>query len=138
MTPPDHTQLDIVTVAVVLITALAGGEIARYAGPYLVIIVAALIGSYFALQRRPEFGRWQSLGFVVAVTALAVVATGAASIVAAAGLGKLGVEVQAHYLLVPIAGGIAFVGPDWPEVGVWAGRLIRRRAERKVDGGGAS
>lgn len=138
MTPPDQTQLDIVTVAVVLITALAGGEIARYAGPYLVIIVAALIGAYFALQRRPEYGRWQSLGFVAAVTALAVVATGAASIVAAAGLGKLGVEVQAHYLLVPIAGGIAFVGPDWPEVGVWVGRLIRRKAERRIDGGGTS
>ena len=42
MTPPDQTQLDIVTVAVVLITALAGGEVARYAGPYLVIVVAAL------------------------------------------------------------------------------------------------
>lgn len=135
MTPPDHTQLDIVTVAVVLITALAGGEIARYAGPYLVIIVAALVGSYFALQRRPEYNVWRSLGFVVAVTALAVVATGAASIVAAAALLKAGVEVQADYLLVPIAGGIAFVGPDWPEVGVWAGRLIRRRAERKIDGG---
>lgn len=134
MTPPDQTQLDIVTVAVVLLTALAGGEVARYAGPYLVIVVAALVGSYFALQRRPEFGRWQSLGFVLAVTALAVVATGAASIVAAAGLGKMGIEVQAHYLLVPIAGGIAFVGPDWPEVGVWLGGLAKRWADSRVKG----
>lgn len=137
MTPPDQTQLDIVTVAVVLVTALAGGEVARYAGPYLVIVVAALIGAYFALQRRPEYGRWRSLGFVVAVTALAVVATGAASIVAAAGLGQLGMDVQAHYLLVPIAGGIAFVGPDWPEVGVWIGGLAKRWAVRRVDGGGS-
>lgn len=136
MTPPDQTQLDIVTVAVVLITALAGGEIARYAGPYLVIIVAALIGSYFALQRRPEYGRWRSLGFVLAITGLAVVATGAASVVAATALGKLGMEIHAQYLLVPIAGGIAFVGPDWPEVGGWIGGLVRRRVERKIDGGG--
>ena len=136
MTPPDHTQLDIVTVAVVLITALAGGEIARYAGPYLVIIVAALVGSYFALQRRPEYNVWRSLGFVVAVTALAVVATGAASIVAAAALLKAGVEVQAHYLLVPIAGGIAFVGPDWPDVGAWLGGMLKRRIERRADGSG--
>ena len=137
MTPPDQTQLDIVTVAVVLITALAGGEVARYAGPYVVIIVAALIGAYFALQRRPELDRWRSLGFIVATTALAVVATGTASIVAASLLGKVGVEVHAHYLLVPIAGGIAFVGPDWPEVGTWAGGLIRRWAARRVDGSGS-
>lgn len=132
MTPPDQTQLDIVTVAVVMITALAGGEVARYAGPYLVIVVAALIGSYFALQRRPEFGRWQSLGFITAMTALAVLATGAASIVAATLLGKLGIEAQAHYLLVPIAGGIAFVGPDWPKVGMWLGGIIKRRAEHRA------
>lgn len=137
MTPPDQTQLDIVTVAVVLITALAGGEIARYAGPYLVIIVVALIGAYFALQRRPEYTVWRSLGFIAATTALAVVATGAASIVAAAALGKLGIEVAAHYLLVPIAGGIAFVGPDWPEIGSWAGGLFKRWAARKVGGGDA-
>lgn len=137
MTPPEPTQLDIVTVAVVLITALAGGEVARYAGPYLVIVVAALIGSYFALQRRPEFGVWRSLSFVAAITALAVLATGAASIVAAAALGRVGIEVQAHYLLVPIAGGIAWVGPDWPEVGDWAGGLLKRWAARKVDGGGS-
>lgn len=136
MTPPDHTQLDIVTVAVVLITALAGGEIARYAGPYLVIIVAALVGSYFALQRRPEYTVWRSLGFVVAMTALAVVATGAASVVAAAALSKVGIDAGAHYLLVPIACGIAWVGPDWPEVGSWLGSLVKRRIERRVDGGG--
>lgn len=137
MTPPEQTQLDVVTVAVVLITALAGGDVATYAGPYLVIVVAALIGSYFALQRRPELDRWHSLGFVVATTALAVLATGAASIVAAAGLGKVGIEVQAHYLLVPIAGGIAFVGPDWPEVGVWLGGLVRRWANARSGGGGS-
>ena len=101
-------------------------------------IVAALIGAYFALQRRPEYGRWRSLGFIAAVTGLAVVATGASSVVAAGALGKLGVEVQAHYLLVPIAGGIAFVGPDWPEVGAWIGGLIKRRVERRVDGGGST
>lgn len=132
MTPPDQTQLEVVTVAVVLITAIAGGGIAQYAGPYLIIVVAALIGSYYALQRRPELGRWQSLGFVIATTALAVVATGSASIVASAALGKAGIEVQAHYLLVPIAGGIGFVGPDWPQFIMWAVGLFKRRAERRA------
>ena len=93
-----------------------------------VTLMGALIGGWFIVG---------SLGFVAAITGLAVVATGSASIVAAHALGRVGLDIQAQYLLVPIAGGIAWVGPDWPEVGDWLGGLAKRWATRRVDGGGS-
>lgn len=132
--PPDPPTLDIVTVAMILITALAGGEVARVAGPLAVVVGAALVGSYIALTRRPEYTALQSVAFAVAVTTAAVLITGTASVLAALLLGKVGIEVQAYYLLAPISFGIAVVGPDWQGVMEWAARLFRRRVERAVGG----
>lgn len=137
MTPPtDPPPLDIVTVAVILLTALAGGEVARIAGPYAVIVAAALVGSWWALSRRPDYSVWQSVGFVALLTCTSVLMTGFASIAAAALLGRVGIEAHAYYLLAPISGALAAVGPDWPDVARWAVRLFKRRAERAMGGDG--
>ncbi len=133
MPPPDQTPLDIVSVVVVIITALAGGQVAMIAGPYAVIVGAAVVCASFALMRRPEYGVLRSVGFVLGVTAFSVLVTGAASVVAAKALGMVGVDVHAYYLLVPISGLIAYVGPDWPQVASWAARLLRRRIERRME-----
>lgn len=132
--PPDPQPLDIVTVAVVLLTALAGGEVARIAGPFAVVVAAALVGSWWALTRRPDYSVLQSVMFVALLTSTSVLMTGFASIVAAALLGRMGIEVHAYYLLAPISGALAAVGPDWPDLARWAVRQVKRRAERVIGG----
>ena len=131
---PD-APLDAVNVAVVVITAFAGGEVARYLGPYLVILAAAMVGAVLHLMRRPEhIPRWQALGWVAWLSVLSLLLTG----VVAAGielvLHKLGWVVSSRYLLVPVSLAIAAVGRDWPLVGEWVVDLVKRRAERKVEG----
>lgn len=132
MTPPDNLQLDIVTVAVVAISALAGGEVARYAGPYTVIIAAALTGSVIALMRRTESSRLQALAFVAWVTVLSVLLTGALAALAVHLLGRAGLQTEARFLLVPISAGIAAVGHDCPNVGTWLASVVKRVVGRRL------
>lgn len=133
MTPnAEQIQLDVVTVAVVAIAAMAGGEVARYAGPYLVIIVAALVGAVGALMRRPESTRLQAIGFLLLLTLLSVLLTGALAALAVHALDQAGMQIDARYLLVPISGGIAYIGHDWPAVASWAGGLAKKFINRRV------
>lgn len=133
MTPPtEQVQLDVVTVAVVAIGALAGGEVARYAGPYLVIIIAALVGAVGALMRRPESTRLQALAFICMLTLLSVLLTGALSALAVHSLELAGMPADARFLLVPISGGIAYIGHDWPGVAKWAGELLKKFISRRA------
>lgn len=133
MTPPtDQVQLDVVTVAVVAIAALAGGEVARYAGPYLVIIMAALVGAVGAEMRRPSRTRLQAVAFILLITLLSVLLTGALAALGVTMLGHAGVVTDARYLLVPISGGIAYIGHDWPAVAAWAGQLAKKVITRRL------
>lgn len=129
--PPPDPHLDAVSVAVVAITALAGGEVARYAGPYIVILAAALVGSVASIMRRPDvLTRGQSLSWVCWLTVLSLLLTGAVAAGLEQALQAAGWAVPSRYLLVPVSLGIAGVGHDWPAVATWAAGLIRRRAER--------
>lgn len=134
MTPPptEQIQLDVVTVAVVAITAVAGGEVAQYAGPYAVIIIAALVGAVGAEMRRPGSTRLQALGFIGLMTTLSVLLTGALSALASHAFGQAGMPLDARYLLVPISGGIAYIGHDWPAVAAWAGGLAKKVISRRL------
>ena len=130
--PPEQVQLDVVTVAVVAIGALAGGEVARYAGPYLVIVISALVGSVGALMRRPESTRVQAVAFIILVTLLSVLCTGAFSALAVHAFDKVGIQVEGRFLLVPISGAIAYIGHDWPAVAAWAGGLAKKVITRRL------
>lgn len=133
MTPQaEQIQLDVVTVAVVAIGAMAGGEVARYAGPYLVIIVAALVGAVGAEMRRPGSTRMQALGFILLLTTMSVLLTGALAALAVHVLDQAGLQIDARYLLVPISGGIAYIGHDWPAVIRWAGYLAKKVITRRL------
>lgn len=133
MTPPPDPQLDAVSVAVVAMTALAGGEVARYAGPYVVILAAAVVGAVASIMRRPDvLTRWQSLAWVCWLSGLSLLLSGAVAAGLEQALQVAGWAVPSRYLLVPVSLGIAGVGHDWPAVGVWAAGLIRRRAERSA------
>lgn len=133
MTPQaEQIQLDVVTVAVVAIGAMAGGEVARYAGPYLVIIVAALVGAVGAEMRRPGSTRMQALGFILLLTAMSVLLTGALAALTVHALDQAGMQIDARYLLVPISGGIAYIGHDWPAVAAWVGSLAKKLIDRRL------
>lgn len=133
MTPQaEQIQLDVVTVAVVAIGAMAGGEVARYAGPYLVIIVAALVGAVGAEMRRPGSTRMQALGFILLLTTMSVLLTGALAALAVHVLDQAGLQIDARYLLVPISGSIAYIGHDWPAVIRWAGYLAKKVITRRL------
>jgi hypothetical protein len=132
---PTETPLDAVTVAVVVITAVAGGEVAKYAGPYLVILAAAIVGAVLSLMRRPDaVPRWHALAWVAWLALLSLLFTGAVAAGIELVLQKLGWAVPSRYLLVPVSLAIAAVGKDWPQVGLWAAGLFRRRMENKVGG----
>ena len=137
MTPPptEQIQLDVVTVAVVAIAALAGGEVARYAGPYLVIIMAALVGAVGAEMRRPSGTRTQAVGFILLITLMSVLLTGALAALGVTLLGHVGLATDARFLLVPISGGIAYIGHDWPAVAAWAGGLAKKISARRLGAG---
>lgn len=133
MHQPHDTPLDAVNVAVVVITAFAGGEVARYAGPYLVILAAAMVGAVLSLMRRPEVvPRWQAIGWVAWLSLLSLLLTGAVAAGIELLLQKMGWVVPSRYLLVPVSLAIAAVGRDWPQVGEWLAGLLRRRVERKA------
>ena len=133
MTPQaEQIQLDVVTVAVVAIGAMAGGEVARYAGPYLVIIVAALVGAVGAEMRRPGSTRMQALGFILLLTTMSVLLTGALAALASRGFSQAGMPIDPSYLLVPISGGIAYIGHDWPGVAAWIGGRVKKLIDRRL------
>lgn len=135
MTAPADPQLDAVAVAVVVIGAVAGGEVARYAGPYLVIAAGGVVGSVAAIMRHPEhLDRWRAMGLVALLTSLSLLLTGAAAYGIEIALAHVGWPVPSRYLLVPISIGIAAVGRDWPAVLSWGAKLLRRRAERTAGG----
>lgn len=130
-----QTPLDAVNVAVVVVTAIAGGEVAAYAGPYLVILAAAMVGAVLSLMRRHDVvPRWEAIGWVAWLSLLSLLLTGAVASGIELAMLKLGWSVPSRYLLVPVSLGIAAVGRDWPQVGEWAAGLVRRRAERKAGG----
>lgn len=126
-------KLDAVSVATVAVTALAGGEVAQYAGPYLVIMAAAIVGAVSSLMRRPEVvTRWVALAWVGWLTALSLLLTGAVAALLEHAIRHAGWEVPSRYLLVPVSLAIAGVGHDWPAVMLWAGRSLKRLVARKV------
>ena len=126
--------LDAVHVAVVVVAAIGGGEIAPYVGPYLVILAAAVVGAVFSLMRREPMSRWQALGWVLWLSILSLLLTGAIAAGIEIALLKVGWEVPSRYLLALISMAIAAVGLDWPKVALWAAGLFHRRSGSKLGG----
>ena len=135
--PPDEQLPGIVSVAVLVATAVLGPEFALAVGAYGVILLGWFGGVMWGIWRMPPVPRPQLVAFVV----VSLVAT-------------LGVTVSATQLLtnllratVPWAGGVepagllfpvAFllpaIGHGWVDVARWVWSL-RRRAVPQRDGG---
>lgn len=103
--PPD---LDIVAVVVVIAGALFAPEVAAIAGPYAVIIGAALGGALWSASGRSLGGRWRAAGYVLGMTLLGVlVAVPASELLAHAISG-----VQARWLFGLVALAVGARGAD--------------------------
>lgn len=102
-----------------LFTALAGvilsNELARLAGPYMLIVVMATMGALAALGRQGPDRRPTGLTFIAVVVSAAVAFTSVvARIVAAYFPDEWGVSPLT--LFAPIAFAIGLVGLDWDKV----------------------
>lgn len=127
MTNPSPQPLDIVAVAVSLAALIFGNDVAAIVGPYAVIVVAAVLGSFWSASRRPEGSRLATLGYLLAMVLTSVLFTvGLAEIVAR----HLGAP-DARPFFAPVSLLIAGIGPDWPAVGRWVISIGRSVVERR-------
>lgn len=130
-TPPP--PLDVVTLAIALLTALLGPGSAAIVGPYVIILLGAVMGSAWSASRRETESRMATLRHMFLHVSLALLAT----VPTAIWLGKW-LEFDDRWLLGPVAAVIGGIGHDWPAVFRWALDLGRRAvesiAQRKTGG----
>lgn len=122
--------LDPISVSIALSGLIFGPALAGIIGPYAVILVAAMVGSAWALGRsEQQRTRTRAVLFFARLGATAALVT--VGIASAFG-NWFGVE-RTDWMLAPIAMLVGGVGDDWPVVGKWLiqrlGRLIERRTE---------
>lgn len=103
---------DVVGLFVVLAALAFSNEVAAVVAPYMVIIIASVVGASFSLGRRVKTSRAWALLFFVRIAGLAIIVTGMLSALAISyqpGLSE-------RLLLAPIALLIGWIGDDWPAV----------------------
>ncbi|HWH74897.1 MAG TPA: hypothetical protein VNV16_11615 [Methylibium sp.] len=108
-TPP---PLDIVTVAIALVSLAVGPELAAQVGPYSVILLSAVGGAAWSASASPEASRLLTLRHMLAMVGLALIGT----VPLAEGLARLA-GIEARWAFGPVAAIIA-ARPDW--VLAWA------------------
>jgi len=85
-------------------------NVAAVVGPYIVIVLAAVIGASFALKRREKTTRLVAIWYFLRVAGLAVLIT-----VSLAGIGSSYYSsLTERVLITPVALMIGAIGDDWP------------------------
>jgi uncharacterized membrane protein YiaA len=85
-------------------------NVAAVVGPYIVIVLASVIGASFALKRREKTARLAAVWYFMRVAGLAVLIT-----VSLAGIGSSYYSTLTERVLItPVALLIGAVGDDWP------------------------
>lgn len=107
MTTPPQQPLDIVTVAIAVVSWLLGADVAAIVGPYAVILLSALGGAAWSASRRPQRTRTAVVLHIALSVGLALIAT-----VPLAELIARWAEVHARWILAPAAVLIA-ARPEW-------------------------
>ena len=128
--------IDIVSVCVLIATAIFAPDVAIIVGPYIVIVLASTIGASFALARRERSTRVSAALFFLRISGLAVVLT----VGLATWANSYRPDLHERLLLAPIALAMGFVGDDWMFVLRWVlrryGALIDLLAKIKGNGNG--
>ena len=129
--PPPPPPLDIVTLAIAIITALLGPGSAAIVGPYVIILLGAVMGSAWSASRRETESRTATLRHMFLHVTLALLAT----VPVAIWLGRV-LEFDDKWLLGPVAAVIGGIGHDWPRVFTWllglGGRFLESWTQRKT------
>lgn len=127
----NNSNLDIVYVAVAVLTGFFGPQMAAVVGPYAVIFLSAVGGAAWSIGRRPS--NLRSIGndafFFLRLSITAIMVTGGLAVFAERWTG----EGTRQWTLPVIALLIGAVGDDWPGVGRWFAGVVRRWAARKTD-----
>lgn len=104
--------LDAVGFGIFVASWVYAPSVAAVVGPYIVIVLAAIIGASFALKRREKTARLVAIWYFLRVAGLAVLIT-----VSLAGI------VSSYYssltervLITPLALMIGAIGDDWPKL----------------------
>jgi len=104
--------LDAVGFGIFIASWVYAPSVAAVVGPYIVIVLASVIGASFALKRREKTTRLVAIWYFLRVAGLAVLIT-----VSLAGI------VSSYYssltervLITPVALMIGAIGDDWPKL----------------------
>ena len=87
-------------------------NVAEVVGPYIVIVLASVIGASFALKRREKTTRLSALWYFLRVAGLAVLGTVSLASIGSSYYSSLTERV----LITPVAFLIGAVGDDWPQL----------------------
>lgn len=115
--PPSQSPsiTDVVGLGIFLAGLVYSPEVASIVGPYLVIIVAAVVGASFALKRREKTTRLSALWYFMRVSGLAVIGT----VSLAAMFSSYYDNLTERILIAPVALTIGAIGDDFPAVARW-------------------
>jgi hypothetical protein len=125
----DEQVPGIVSVAVLLVTAMLGPEFALAVGAYGVIMLGWFGGVLIGLWRMPPASRAHMAIFVaVSLVATLGVTVSATELLAGAMRAALpwASAVEAHGLLFPVAFVLPAIGHNWIDVGRWVWSLRSR------------
>jgi hypothetical protein len=110
MSAPPSVVPDAIGLGIFLASVVYAPEVASVVGPYLIIIIAAVIGASFATARRDKSTRLSALWYFSRVTGLAVLLT----VVVAGIWSSWQPSVSQRFAIVPVALLIGFFGDDFP------------------------
>lgn len=109
---PQTSVTDAVGFGIFLAGLVYAPNVAAVVGPYIVIVLASVIGASFALKRREKTTRLSALWYFLRVAGLAVLIT-----VSLAGIGSSYYSTLTERVLItPVALLVGAVGDDWPRL----------------------
>jgi len=130
VTPPE-TDLNPVSVLVLVLTAWLGKEFAAVAGAYTIILFGWFGGCIVGTLRMPP-GRVRLAAFVTASFVITMGLTVPLAELLAANMPDM-MGISSKALLFPVAALLPAIGHSWIDIGLWVAGLVRRRVERREE-----
>lgn len=126
--------LDAVGFGIFIASWVYAPSVAAVVGPYIVIVLAAVIGASFALKRREKTARLVAIWYFLRVAGLAVLITVSLASIASSYYSSL----TERALITPVALMIGAIGDDWPKLLRAIVRFIFRAIDLARGGKGES
>ena len=124
-----NPNIEPVPAVVAIVTMVLSPSLAEIVGPYLVIILGAVTGTYFRISQRGPMGRMEALGFFVITAGVAMLLTVPLCEIVQR---YIPARIEAEWLFGPMAFSIGLVGERWPLIGQWAGRKLSKLVDALI------